>query len=444
VAELNTYWGTGTPSALIVDDNFSARFTRVVSAGTYTVSVKADDGYRIKLDGVTLADRWDLAATPFALATNSVTVPVSNATAELSIEYQELSGVAVLDVDITGIPFLKTNTGIGSLSGMNALGSWTFDTFAAPGNSPASGNPANSMNLGLVGPRAIAADGNTVYIADAWGKLFSLDRSGTVYTQHTLPTDVVALEKFPLTFLGLATQCDVGSVGAITGLTTMKGTSCGNGVMPGTYSAASMVFEGTIQDMAVDGEDVYILDNKYVWKTTATFSSFKAVIGTSSAGTVPDGTTGLSYPLSSPLSLAARNGELVIGEATRVLYFTPTGTDTFDGEAIISGFVSGDPFTALPASNTSAVNVSSVEFYDDNLVLFAEQFRNIVRIIDLDAETVSPVAGKEWVEGVHYNDAQNTPIPASSARLFEPTVIAVGNNAVYVGQDGSSVVRRLN
>jgi hypothetical protein len=318
--------------------------------------------------------------------------------------------------------------------------------FGAPGNPPTIGNPANSMNLGLIKPRAMTTTSNYIYVADATGGLYLLNRDGTYLSTTIIPEGVVSIAKLPVTFVGLATSCSVGWVGTLSGIVSMIPSTCGSGVVPGTYLAAAMVFEGSVHEIAVEGNNVYVLDDKFVWKTDGSFTSFTAVIGTEAASvTVPDGTDGLSYGLANPESLAVRSGILIVGEASRVLRFDPSGLDSFTGSLLIgASAIAGDPLTTLQAYDTTANNVSAVQFLDDNTVLFAEQYRDLVRVIDLVALTVAPVAGKEWVDEGPYFDANNTPIPSMTGRLFDPVDIVVGNNAVYVLQDGYSLIHRLN
>ena len=292
----------------------------------------------------------------------------------------------------------------------------------------------------------MTATGNFIYVADATGRLHLLNLDGSYLSATPIPEGVVSIAKLPLTFVGLALPCSVGWVGTITGTVSMSPSVCGTGVVPGTYLAAAMVFEGSVHEIAVEGNNVYVLDDKYVWKTTGAFASFTAVIGTEAASvTVPDGTDGLSYGLSNPESIAARNGILIVGEAARVLRFDPTGLDTFAGSLLIgASAIAGDPLTTLQAYDTTVSNVSAVQFLDDNTLLFAEQYRDLVRVVDLVALTVAPVAGKEWVAEGPYFDASNTPIPSMNGRLFDPVDIVVGNNAVYVLQDGYSLIHRFN
>ena len=53
-------WGDGSPSAAIPRDNFSVRFTnqRTFDEATYRISVQADDGVRVFVDGNIVIDEW--------------------------------------------------------------------------------------------------------------------------------------------------------------------------------------------------------------------------------------------------------------------------------------------------------------------------------------------------------------------------------------------------
>jgi hypothetical protein len=60
-AEINFDWGVAPPVDWMPDDNFSVRWTRTVNftAGYYRLSVQADDGFRLWLDGGILIDKWE-------------------------------------------------------------------------------------------------------------------------------------------------------------------------------------------------------------------------------------------------------------------------------------------------------------------------------------------------------------------------------------------------
>jgi hypothetical protein len=89
----NYTWGTGGPAGLPVD-NFSARWTGspTFNAGTYTFTVRGDDGVRLFLDGTLIIDGWkDQPATTYT-ATRTLTAGAH----EVRIEYYERGGDAVI------------------------------------------------------------------------------------------------------------------------------------------------------------------------------------------------------------------------------------------------------------------------------------------------------------------------------------------------------------
>ncbi|MBI3109878.1 hypothetical protein HYZ06_02445 [Candidatus Daviesbacteria bacterium] len=57
---LNQDWGTGQPNSFVGADTFSARWRGnfTFKAGTYTFYAGADDGVRVRIDGVTVLDDW--------------------------------------------------------------------------------------------------------------------------------------------------------------------------------------------------------------------------------------------------------------------------------------------------------------------------------------------------------------------------------------------------
>ncbi len=91
-------WGSNAPFPSIGADDFSARWTTVqtIPAGNYRISVRADDGVRVYVDGVLVINEWHnaeertytydlfLAATPHTF----------------TIEYFEAGGVAFIDYNI--------------------------------------------------------------------------------------------------------------------------------------------------------------------------------------------------------------------------------------------------------------------------------------------------------------------------------------------------------
>ena len=93
-ASLDFNWGTGSPSPVIPVDNFSARWTRMLTlqtAQTLTFSVTCDDGFRLWVDNQLVLDKWyDQAAT----ATHTALVPLAVGSHTITLEYYEHTGFA--------------------------------------------------------------------------------------------------------------------------------------------------------------------------------------------------------------------------------------------------------------------------------------------------------------------------------------------------------------
>jgi uncharacterized protein YgiM (DUF1202 family) len=87
-------WGAGSPAASIPADNFSARWTSVqtLDAGSYTVTVRADDGVRVTVDGITYINEWH----PANNATYTATFNLAAGQHNFQIEYFEAGGFAFM------------------------------------------------------------------------------------------------------------------------------------------------------------------------------------------------------------------------------------------------------------------------------------------------------------------------------------------------------------
>lgn len=103
-------WGAGSPVASIPADNFSARWTSVqtLEAGTYQISVRADDGVRVTINGVVYINEFH-SATGLTYTAN-VTLNAGQHT--FLIEYYEASGLAFLDYRFGKISPVATSTPI--------------------------------------------------------------------------------------------------------------------------------------------------------------------------------------------------------------------------------------------------------------------------------------------------------------------------------------------
>lgn len=94
-------WGAGSPAINIPADNFSARWstTAYVNAGTYQISVRADDGVRVWVDGVLYIDQFIPSPGNFYQAT--VNLAAGNHT--FVVEYFEAGGLAYLAYNFTQV-----------------------------------------------------------------------------------------------------------------------------------------------------------------------------------------------------------------------------------------------------------------------------------------------------------------------------------------------------
>lgn len=94
-------WGNGSPVESILPDNFSARWISIqnLEAGDYRVSVRADDGVRVTVDGVVVINEFHLAGNTTYTADLSLSAGQHN----FMIEYYEAGGVAFLDYQLLRI-----------------------------------------------------------------------------------------------------------------------------------------------------------------------------------------------------------------------------------------------------------------------------------------------------------------------------------------------------
>jgi uncharacterized protein YraI len=88
-------WSFGSPVASLPADNFSTRWTSVqtLNAGTYQINVRADDGVRVTIDGVTYINEWHTATG----ATYTANVNLFAGQHTFMVEYFEAGGAAFLD-----------------------------------------------------------------------------------------------------------------------------------------------------------------------------------------------------------------------------------------------------------------------------------------------------------------------------------------------------------
>lgn len=92
-------WGANAPAVNLPVDNFSARWTsnQFLNSGNYQLSVRADDGVRVFVDGILYINEWHLATG----ATYAAYLALAAGQHNFMVEYFEAGGVAYLDFDLT-------------------------------------------------------------------------------------------------------------------------------------------------------------------------------------------------------------------------------------------------------------------------------------------------------------------------------------------------------
>ncbi len=92
VPEINFNWGAGSPNALVLPDNFSARWTRSVDlqAGNYVFTLTHDNGAKLYVDGNLLYDHWCNGC----VGNTQVTATLTAGMHEIQYEMVENSGGA--------------------------------------------------------------------------------------------------------------------------------------------------------------------------------------------------------------------------------------------------------------------------------------------------------------------------------------------------------------
>lgn len=88
-------WGNGSPLGSVPADNWSARWssTQNLNAGQYTISVRADDGVRVFVNGGLVINQW--GSSTGQTYTTTLNLPQGNN--NFVVEYLELGGAAFLD-----------------------------------------------------------------------------------------------------------------------------------------------------------------------------------------------------------------------------------------------------------------------------------------------------------------------------------------------------------
>jgi uncharacterized protein YraI len=99
-SEVSKNWGGLSPSPVVPSDNFSARWASVqtLGAGAYTLSVSADDGFRVYVDGVLVLNEWHNATAQ----TYSASLNLTAGQHSFVVEYYEASGNAFITYVLQG------------------------------------------------------------------------------------------------------------------------------------------------------------------------------------------------------------------------------------------------------------------------------------------------------------------------------------------------------
>ena len=109
-------WGAGSPAPGIINaDGFSARYKRSVNlpAGLYRLTVSADDGVKLWMNGQSVIDAWDASG----LTSHSADVNWPGGVATFLINYVERGGNALITTGIT-----RLDDGFGGSGGTGGSG----------------------------------------------------------------------------------------------------------------------------------------------------------------------------------------------------------------------------------------------------------------------------------------------------------------------------------
>ncbi len=96
---INFNWGTAAPATGVPSNNFSVRWTGTVEAsasGNFQFQTNSDDGVRVWVNGVQVINNW--TAHSATLNTSAVIAMTANQRYSITVEYQELSGSAVMQL----------------------------------------------------------------------------------------------------------------------------------------------------------------------------------------------------------------------------------------------------------------------------------------------------------------------------------------------------------
>jgi uncharacterized protein YgiM (DUF1202 family) len=137
-------WGSGAPISSVLPDNFSVRWTssQTLSAGVYRVTVRADDGVRVLVNGITVINEWHDAAN----RTYTGDITLQSDTHSFTVEYYEATGLAFLEFGVGPATGGGTNNpGTGTASGSATVTAFRLNVREQPN---ASSNILTKINQG--------------------------------------------------------------------------------------------------------------------------------------------------------------------------------------------------------------------------------------------------------------------------------------------------------
>lgn len=102
-------WAAASPSPSIPADYFSVRWTssQTLNAGSYQITVRADDGIRVFVDGIAYIDQW----IPSPGNTHTASLSLAQGQHTVVVEYFEATGNAFLQFTLSAVGGTVPGTG---------------------------------------------------------------------------------------------------------------------------------------------------------------------------------------------------------------------------------------------------------------------------------------------------------------------------------------------
>ncbi len=447
--------GVTSPGNGVNNDNFSAEFVRKVpNTGPITFNIRADDGFRIFVDGVNVADEW-VSSKPDHDHTYTYTPANPTApTSTIEIEYLEYTGISHLQLSITvggaALPFQTTNPAVAASRVLSAT-PWMIESFAATGD----GTKSSSMNSGLVGINDIVSlsDGSLAMADENLGILHMtaagnvlppiLNQTGITHLALGVGSDTSGL------YFSIGATCDVKRV-ELTQLlaapTHIAGIgSCGSSP-DGNNPALGMSFQEIVGIAFEPGGRMLVADSDRIWQSNPPINHFKNLVS-SKVATLGSGSRSTEFDLGQVTSFAVGSTTIAIadlpnrggspnGRISILDINTDIVTVAIDGAPPFEQ--GGDP---APANGVLLGRISGMAVAPTGDVIYSDEDVSIVSIFTSSlggSGFVSHIAGQSNVT-TRSGDGGT----AYSAALDHPTQLLLSGSGLYVCEDGRPVVRRL-